>query len=75
MDWLPLYLVIASSDLLDCDNFSDLSQFQWSENFENVVRYLIQYSSMGKGLVISDDAIGTVHFREKYHKGKAAHRV
>lgn len=28
MDWLPLYLVIASSDLLDCDNFSDLSEFQ-----------------------------------------------
>lgn len=41
----------------------------------NVVTYLVEYSSREKGLVISGDAIGMVHFREKDLKRKAAHRV
>lgn len=45
------------------------------EIMNNVVTYLVEYSSREKGLVISGDAIGMVHFREKDLKRKAAHRV
>lgn len=45
------------------------------EIMNNVVTYLVEYSSREKGLVISGDAIGMVHFREKDLKRKVAHRV